>query len=292
MLITDKLKQLETMSEVEQSIAAYFMDHPNEIESVSTRRIANKLFISPSTIVRFCQKLGFSGYDSFRKSYLEELDYLDSHFNEIDTNKPFDKIDADWHIANKMGHLYRETVDDTLSLLRFDQLEKARHILTHHDTIYVYSAGDGIVPAYNFKNKVVRLGKHVDVMERGDLAHIIAAQANPNACFILISYSGETAQTLRVARKLKEKNTPMIAITSFGDNTLTELADITLHLSTREKLISNLGNFSSVLSGMYLFDVLYACIFGDDYETNYQKKTHAAQDYEKYRHSTNPLLND
>lgn len=292
MLITDKLKQLGTMSEVEQSIATYFRDYPQEIESVSTRSIAQKLFISPSTIVRFCQKLGFSGYDSFRKSYLEEVNYLDSHFTELDTNKPFDKTDGDWHIANKMGHLYRETVDDTLSLIKFDMLEKARHILTHHEIIYIYSSGDAIVPAYNFKNKVIRLGKHVDVIERSDLAYIIAAQANPKACFILISYSGETSQMMRVAHKIKESNIPIIAITSFGNNTLTELADITLHLSTREKLINNLGNFSSVLSATYLLDVLYACIFGDDYETNYQKKTNAAHDYEKYRHSSNPLLND
>lgn len=159
---------------------------------MSTRRIANELFISPSTIVRFCQKLGFSGYDSFRKKYLEEVKYLDSHFNEIDTNKPFASEDSDWHIANKIGYLYRETVSDTLSLVQFELLEKVKHILTHHDTICIFSAGDAIVPAYNFKNKLVRLGKHVEVFQRGDLAYIAAAQGRPDTCFILISYSGET----------------------------------------------------------------------------------------------------
>src|SRR5699024_2631996 len=168
----------------------------------------------------------------------------------------------------------------TLSLIQFEVLERAKHILTHHDTIYISSAGDVGVPAYNFKNKLVRLGKHVDVFQRGDLAYIAAAQGRPDTCFILVSYSGETKENIRVARKLKEQHTPLIAITSFGDNTLTELADVTLHLSTREKLINNLGNFSSVLSVMYLFDVLYACIFGDDYEVNYQKKTEAAQSFE------------
>lgn len=292
MLITDQLKEVDRLSEVEQSIATYFRDHRRELEEMSTRRIANELFISPSTIVRFCQKLGFSGYDSFRKKYLEEVKYLDSHFNEIDTNKPFASEDSDWHIANKIGYLYRETVSDTLSLVQFELLEKAKHILTHHDTICIFSAGDAIVPAYNFKNKLVRLGKHVDVFERGDLAYFAAGQGRSDTCFILISYSGETKENIRVARKLKEHQTPLIAITSFGDNTLTELADITLHLSTREKLINNLGNFSSVLSVMYLFDVLYACIFGDDYEMNYQKKIENAQSFETYRHSSNPLLND
>src|SRR5699024_3682405 len=112
------------------------------------------------------------------------------------------------------------------------------------------------------------------------------------ASFILISYSGQTKGTLRLANYLNKELIPFIALTSFGDNPLSDLASVTLHLSSREKLINNLGNFSSVLSAMYLLDILYGCIFGTDYQKHYTQKVSIAKKYERYRYSNNPLLSD
>lgn len=292
MLVTEQLKKMADMTATDKSIANYFLNYPHELEEISARKLASTLYLSPSTIVRFCQKMGFTGYESFRQNYLEEYRYLNAHFNEIDTNRPFEQVDSDWQIASKLGHLYHETIDDTLNLIRYEVLEQARKILTNNEMIYIYSSGDLIIPAYNFKNKLIRLGKKIEIIERGDQAFIVAAQELTSACFIIISYSGETTQTLRLAKKLNQKKVPLIALTSFGENSLTQFADITLHLSTREKLIGNIGNFSSVLSAIYLFDILYGCIFGENYQDNYKNKTRAASEYEQFRHSNNPMLND
>lgn len=124
------------------------------------------------------------------------------------------------------------------------------------------------------------------------MAYVTAAQDDEHVSYILISYSGETSQILRLAKYLNQENIPFIALTSFGENTLTRLATYTLYLSTREKLINNLGNFSSVLSTMYLLDVLYSSVLGSDYQKNYQHKVDVARNYELYRHSKNPLIND
>lgn len=292
MLIVDYLKDQHTMTDIEQSIAQYFLKHEQELGTITTRKIADDLYVAPSTIVRFCQKLGYSGYDDFRTSFLEEIEYVNTHFKEIDPNIPFQETDSDWHIANNIGHLYKETVSDTLGLIHYKTLEDAHSLLNKSESIYMYSNGDLLEPAYSFKDKMIRIGKKVDVLDRADLAYITATQVSNNACFILISYSGETKQMLRIAEYLHEEGIPLIALTSFGENTLSRLATITLHLSSREKLVNNLGNFSSVLSTMYLLDVLYSCVLGSDYQENYSKKIKSARNYELYRHSSNPLLND
>ena len=41
MLITDHLKEQNTMTEIEQSISQYFLNHEQEIETISMRKIAN-----------------------------------------------------------------------------------------------------------------------------------------------------------------------------------------------------------------------------------------------------------
>lgn len=292
MLIADYLKEQNSMTEIEQSISQYFLDHEQEIKNISTRTIADELYIAPSTIVRFCQKLGYAGYGDFRNKYLEEIHYLNAHFKEINPNFPFKETDSDWHIANNIGHLYKETVSDTLGLINYRTLEKAGSLLNKSKDIYIYSEGDLIEPAYSFKNKMTRLGKKVHVRERSDLAYVTAAQREEKVSFLLISYSGETKQTLRIAEYLYQEEIPFIALTSFGENTLSKLATITLYLSSREKLVNNLGNFSSLLSTMYLLDVLYGCVLGSNYQKNYNRKIEIARNYELYRHSNNPLLND
>lgn len=55
-----------------------------------------------------------------------------------------------------------------------------------------------------------------------------------NTCAVCISYSGETPHILQVATTLKENNVPIIAITSVGNNRLSAMANVTLHISTRE----------------------------------------------------------
>lgn len=292
MLIIDDLKEQEFMTDIEKSIAQYFIKQEKNLENISTRKIAEDLYVAPSTIVRFCQKLGYNGYADFREAFLKEVDYIHTHFQEFNPNIPFTEKDSDWQIANNIGHLYKETVSDTLSLIDYKTLEKCHALLNTSEILYVFAAGDLIEPAYSFKNKMARIEKKVQIVDRTDMAYVTAAQKYLNISYVLISYSGETSQTVRLAHFLKREEIPFIAITSFGENTLTKLATYTLHLSSREKLINNLGNFSSVLSTMYLLDVLYSTVLGSDYQKNYKHKVKVAQNYEQYRRSSNPLLND
>lgn len=74
---------------------------------------------------------------------------------------------------------------------------------------------------------MLKIGRLVTIETRANAAFYRASHADPaRSLFILFSYSGETEQLLRVARKLNERTVPLIAITSFGGNSLSALADI------------------------------------------------------------------
>ena len=70
---------------------------------------------------------------------------------------------------------------------------------------------------------------------------------------MIISYSGETAQMLEIARQCKRSHP---ALTSFGENSLTCYADCKLTLSTKESIYQNLGDYASHLSMTLLLDHL------------------------------------
>lgn len=292
MLIIEKLAQQHKMTEIEKSIAQYMLNVGHEMKDKSARSIAAELYVSPSTVSRFCQLLGFSGFSEFQKNYLEEVHYLESKFQLIDPNQPFDRADKNKRLAGKMGALYKETIEDTIELFHHDSLQRVERMLNVAENLYVGSAGDTFDLANVFKNRCLKIGKKVTVEIRNDNLFYQACYVAHNSCFILISYSGETAMILKVAEKLKERNIPTIIITSYGENRLSQLFDTVLYISTHEKLVENLGNFSSLLSVHFILDVLYASIFNANREEHYNHRTRISYEFEQMRKSQNPLIKD
>ncbi|MFM0818791.1 MurR/RpiR family transcriptional regulator [Streptococcus suis] len=290
MLIRDRLLDQSEMTEIEIDVANYFLEAEYKLKFLSSRSIAKELFVAPSTITRFCQWLGFEGYNAFKEAYLTEVAYLNTNFQNIDPNKPFNKRDQNLAIASRIAGLYQETVHDSLSLLNHDILQKATRILEKSNNIQFGVVGDAYEMAETFKNRMIKIGKQVTIERRLDNLFFTALQASNETCFVLISYSGETESILKVAEVLTQRKLPTIVLTSFGDNSLSQLFDLVIRISTRESLIENLGNFSSLISISFILDSLYASYFQRNFDKHYERKLNYSRLFEKKRKSNNPLL--
>lgn len=292
MLIQEILKRKIDFSSIEKNVADYFLKYQDKIENQSARYIANQIFTAPSTIVRLCQKMGFQGYTHFRKEYIEELHYLQSHFLSIDPNYPFENEDSDISVAHKIRYLYQDTLGDIVTLMNEESLEKVVKLIMNAKNIYIFSSGVQVDIAKAFKDKMLKIGKSVIVESKMDEAYYIASFSDTSNVCLMISYSGETEILLRVARKLKKRKIPMIAMTSYGDNSLSKISNEVIYVSTREKLNNNLGDFGMNLSVLYVLDVIYAICFNENYRLNYENKIEISHGFQVHRNSENPLLND
>ena len=139
MFLKDILQDKAQFSQTECLIANYILQRQENIVKDSVRFIAKEIYVAPSTIVHFCQQLGFSGFNDFKKQYLEELNYLSSHFQHIDPNYPFERNDKNTVIAQKIEVLYEETLKDCMSLIEHDSLQKCVNILLQAQYIYILS---------------------------------------------------------------------------------------------------------------------------------------------------------
>lgn len=292
MLISDRLHEKTNFTNVEINIADYLLENQDQIKNQSAHYIANQLYTSPSMITRFCQKIGYQGFNDFKEAYLQEIAYLKSHFDTIDPNYPFKYNDKNIVVANKIGSLYHEIIDDTLVLLDHDSLQNAINALKQSQVIYLYSAGVQADLAKTFKDKMLKIGKNVVVETRMNEIFYRALFADKNDLFIIISYSGEVESLLRGVEKLKERNIPIIAITSYGKNSLSKLASHVLYVASKEKLVNNLGSFSMNLATLLLLDILYVNIFNDDFKSHQQQKLTATKGFDLYRKSDNSLIED
>lgn len=269
------------MSHSEKLIADYILSQQNNIKDMSTRDIAKATYTSSSSVVRFSQRLNYSGFNELKENYLNELHYFSTHFQEIDPNFPFTSKDTFMSIAGKINTLFKETVDDSLSLIDHDSLQKATYTLKKSQRIFLFSIGTSALLGEMFKQKMTRIQKEVVseylVGEYGFHCNLI----NSNDCALLISYTGESPNVIQYAKRLKELNIPTIIITSLGYNSLKQYADIVIHLSTREKQYTKISTFTSEYSIQFVLDVLYSCYFSLEYDENLERKTLLSQYEEK-----------
>lgn len=292
MLIISKLSFQDRLSISEKSIANYLLEKGAQIIDYSIRTLADDTYTSPATIVRFCKKLGFSGFEEFKKEFIKELEYLDQSSGAVDFNFPFSKEDTPRKVANRIVALYEETIHDTISLLYFEELRKAVTLLRSHCKIYIYSWGTAMNQAESFREKMLKIGHSVIISNNLNYQLYEVQSLSSTDVAIIISYSGETPQIVQIAKECRRRFVPIIAITSFGENSLTQYASCKLTLSTKESIYQNLGDYSSHLSINLLLDILYSAYFLENYDKNYQNKLDKARQLEKHRTSSNSILMD
>ena len=241
-------------------------------------------------LINQCKKLGFTGFDDFKQNFVRELEYLDQQQGKVDFNFPFAENDSPMRVAQNIGELYEEAVKDTMQLLRYEDLHKAVLLLKYHEEIHIFSAGTAINQAESFREKMLKIGKRVVIFNNLNYQRYQACCLSERDLAMIISYSGETAQMLEIARQCKRSGTPILALTSFGENSLTCYADCKLTLSTKESIYQNLGDYASHLSMTLLLDILYSEYFRQNYQKNYTYKLERARELEQHRTSTNPIL--
>lgn len=291
MLVHEKLRKGENFTQVDRLIADYLLAAGDSLRKETVREVGEKLYVAPSSVVRLCKKIGYRGFNEFKEAYLKEAVYLASHFQQLDANYPFRPGEEPEVLAGKMLALHQEILADCHALLSSESLRQAVELVAQSRVVYMFGSGTQMGVAADFAEKMSKIGRDVYPISQNDMIMWKAANAGPDHCFILISYTGETSTALHLARLLQKRKIPTIAITSYGSNTLSGLCRCSLYLSTREKLVKNLGPFGTTLSMVYLLDLIYSCIFSRDYQENLHRKITNAAIYDG-RHSKNPVLED
>ena len=268
MRILDQFEYLDDFSEAEQSVIQWILVHKEEVLKMSTHQLASVTFTSPATIVRLCQKLGLKGYNAFKIKLSSELEYLSHYEDLINANTPFKKEDDTLSVAKNLAQLTKDSIDETLSLLDIDLIDRITSLLYNAKEIDLYATSYPLLYAQDFGLKMNHIGARVNVCTLHGEPIFQALNSNKDHCAILISYSGETKSLIELAQILKTHHTPTIAITNVGQNQLASLCDYVIHVSSREKIRSKIANYSSQASIHFILDLLYSTYFKMDYDKN------------------------
>lgn len=288
MYIFQKLEEMTIQNnESRRALGTFLLDHKDQIADYKMEEIAKKTYTSKPTLSRFAKLMGYSGWKEFVYAFSHETVNLKNiEFSDTDVNYPFSGSDHPIEIVEKISNLQIQSIQDTLQQLDVEKLNQAARILHSANKIAIYGTSPNSYYGGILKRKLLGIGKNAVFADVGE-AGVVSQTLTENDCAIMISYSGNNVHrepTINL-KYLVQRNVQIIGITSAGDNLLSRYANISLFISSKEKLYSKISNYATEQSILLLINLLYSTVFALDYETYEKNKITSSSLMEIQRHS-------
>ena len=216
-------------SDKEKKIADFILDDPRNIIHLTINQIADELGLAESTVFRFCQRIGFKGFQAFKISLAAEV-----VAPLKDIHEKIEEGDSVQSVTEKVFRSNIKTLEDTLQIVDAEAMEEAVTAVMAARKIEFFGNGGSAIVAMDGYHKFIRLGLHVSMNLDSHMQLMSASQLGPNDIAIVISHSGSTTDVLDVLRVLKEKNVTIICLTNFAKSPLSKDADIALYTISEE----------------------------------------------------------
>lgn len=260
---------LENLKPAEKRAAEYVVNHANEVVYSSITKLAENIGVSEATIVKFCQSVGYSGFQEL-KIKLARIDQQPG--NQENIYGEIEPGDSITQLKEKLFHIYDESLNNTKKLVDVDYYEKVVEKILNAKKLYFFGYGASGVVAQDAELKFVRIGLPAVALTDSHSQKTVASLLGPDDLVVAISDSGKTRELIEVLDILKAKKCQRVAVTSQAGSSVSDRSDITLLTSSKETPYRG-SAIASRLAQLAVIDILFLATA----LTNHKETTTALQ---------------
>lgn len=242
---------IKSLSRPELEILKFIYEHAEAVLDMSIQALAAETAYSPATILRFCKKLGYSGFAEFKYALRAEArklgkDHPVHSARDFTTNMLIDAISSN--------------IQATSKLIQEEQLDQVFRYLDSGCPIYLWSPG-GLtsVAVEYFEKMLLTIGRReVYFIESVRMFEHILRSLSERSLLILISTSGKYPATIRLGKLAQVNGIPILSITPYASNEVADLADVNFRFFSNER--EYLGaEFTSRLPIFFIINTIIQC---------------------------------
>lgn len=272
MALIEKLKAAEGFTSTEKTLADCILANRDTALRMTLQKLADIAFVSKPTVIRLYRKLGYESYTDFQLAFYSELARHGGDVKTVDPNWPFKGRESYLTIAESICSLTKQTVDACFAQIDQAELTYAATIICAAKRVFIFAIGDNYIQALAFRNKLVKLNRYVILVNEMGEENIHPYNATADDCAIFITFGGRTLQNrMKIAEYMHKQGTKLVLMTGLHDTSLLKTFDCVLRLAKGEDNNLKIGTISSQIATHYMLDVLYSCIFEQEYEQNIKK---------------------
>ncbi|MEN1985843.1 MurR/RpiR family transcriptional regulator [Paenibacillus hubeiensis] len=251
-----QMKYAQHLTTQEKHIVDYILQHPEAVFHSTAQELAHLTFTSSSTIVRLCKKLGTKGYPDFQLKLALETVQAPSAIASPEVQTPeFGNVQT---AIESVPYLYQQAVAETRRMLNGAVIERIVGTLKQSSRIDIYGSDVNYDVARQACTKWNELGLPAIAHNTPNRHYLNTVHAGSATVSFVISHTGENPAMIEAASLLSGKRMNVIAVTGNNDSTLAKQCDETLLTYAYSDQL-RLSKMSSMLSVMYIFDILYMC---------------------------------
>lgn len=257
-LLTKLRASLEHMSPVMRRVAQYVLEHPDAVIYHSVTELAEATRSSEGSIIRFCQELGFSGFQEFKLSLAIETGPQGRATETIPAR-------GDGNLMDELARRAAGTLQETALLYEEGPFQAVARRLAGARRIDVYGVGaSGVVAGY-YAYKFLRFGLTSQAYTDPHLALMSASSLASDDVAIGISSSGSTLDTIQAVKAAKKAGAFTVAIANRLKSPLAKVADHSLFASPPESPLTG-GDVFAKIGQMLVLEALTRLMVESDEE--------------------------
>ncbi|OTQ28759.1 MurR/RpiR family transcriptional regulator [Gilliamella apicola] len=279
-MINLKLREVKNdLSVKELEVAQYIISHSQAVKNMSIQTLAKLNYVSTSTILRLCNKLGYSGFSDFK------VDLISSSPQKFSTDILQDDInlnDTLEDVNRKVQAMEKSSIDETHSIVNLKALDNAIDLIITSNKIVIFGVGSSGLVGKELEYQLIKIKKDVNCHFDAHISRSIVSTLGKNDLIIIISHSGETPECVELLKLAESLKVPSIAITKMGQSQISLLANIVLHTTSMEHA-SRLIPIRSKISQISVMNMLLTNLFIRKYDKHLLEQTQN-REKRKYPH--------
>jgi DNA-binding MurR/RpiR family transcriptional regulator len=245
----------------ERKIAAYILENPHEIISLTAQELGRKSSTSGAAVIRLCKSLDLKGFQDLKLRIAGDLQKTTHQgLRDIEPNE------SPVYIIDKMTNNSIETIRETAELLNTEELAKAIEAIRNARNIHFIGVGASSIIAMDAQQKFIRISKQATAFTDIHMVATLLANADERDVLVGISFSGETLEIARLLELANKRKVTTISLTKYGTTPVSEQADIRLYTSATKEPTFRSGATTSRIAQLQVIDILFMCVASMQYD--------------------------
>jgi DNA-binding MurR/RpiR family transcriptional regulator len=232
------------LSDSEKEVVDYIMKY-EAIETLKIKMIEQELFISSTTVVRACKKLGYPTFNAFKYALINRKENQEEQHHITETT------------FQELAQLKQNDMLRTLKLLEEDKIELVADKLLNARQVFCVATGSSTIVAQDFSRKLKLIDIWANKYSEKFPLERMRANATKDDVILTISLSGQDEDINRRLLETKKNGPLLISITNLSANPLVTLSDISLFVYTSQSKGTKLrSRLSLYVACDLVFDML------------------------------------
>lgn len=267
MKIVEQIKVREAFTPTENEISQYLLKNAKVVVNMSLDELADKIYVSKSTIIRFCKKLGFKGHKELCITLARELESFFVEQEKESHSPVFQKDDSTEEVARKAMNLIYRALMDTYKELDYSAINEVVSLIDANPNVYIYTSSEDFNSAKVLRTKLIGLGMRAVLAESIENAKHYVLRQSKDSIALFFSYEPITNDLLALFQTCLKKNMNIVLIGGPNINEYDANIVKTIRVAYHEES-QKITKIGERIGMVYIVEMLYALLFKMHYEEN------------------------